>query len=127
MASLLKLTGIDELLAELARLAPDLAAEAAPLQLSTAEATADELRAAYPVVTGRLRASVQVEREGSISPARVFTRIAVTAPYAEFFEFGTSRLPPRPTFIPVTNDGRRAFRDAVVARVESRGLTVTGL
>lgn len=127
MASALRLTGVDELLAELERLAPDFVAETRPLQESTAEETADALRAAYPVRTGQLRASVQVQRESSQSPARLFTRVAVTAPYAEFYEFGTSRTAPNPTFTPITNRGRRNFLEAVIARVRARGLQVSGL
>jgi HK97 gp10 family phage protein len=126
MATELKLTGVDELLAELARLAPDLTAEASTLERTIAEQTAEQLRAALPVVTGRLRASVQVQRESSTSPARVFTRIAVTAPYAEHVEYGTHRTPPRPVFVPITRRGREAFAKAVSAAVKATGLKVTG-
>jgi hypothetical protein len=126
MASQLRLTGVDEFLAELARLAPDLAAEAASLQGSLAGETAAELRAAYPSLTGQLRASVTVEREGSASPARVFTRLSVTAPYIEYYEFGTARTEPHPTFGPIVRRGREAFLRAVIARVKRRGLLVGG-
>jgi len=127
MATVMHLTGVDELLAELDRLAPDLAAEAGPLQQAIATETADTLRAAYPVVTGTLRGSVHVARESSTSPVRVFTEVAVTAPYAEFFEFGTARTAPTPTFVPITNHGREQFLTAVIERVRAHGLTVEGL
>jgi len=126
MATVLKLGGVEGLLAELARLAPDLAAETVPLQTAIANQTADDLRAAYPVVTGALRSSVEVQREPSISPARVFTRVTVTSPYAGFFEFGTVRTAPQPTFRPAVRRGREEFLRAVIARVKSRGLLVTG-
>lgn len=126
MAAHLDLGGIDELLAELGTLAPDLAAEAGPLELQIAEQTAEAVRAAYPVVSGGLRGSVQVMRGDSTSPARVFAQVVVTAPYAEFYEFGTSRTPPAPTFVPITRRGRETFVSAVVARVKAKGLTVTG-
>jgi len=126
MATELKLTGVDELLDELRRLTPDLTADAVTLERTIAEQTAEQLRAALPVVTGRLRASVQVQRESSVSPARVFTRIAITAPYAEHVEYGTSRVPPRPVFVPITRRGREAFAKAVSAAVKATGLHVTG-
>jgi HK97 gp10 family phage protein len=126
MASELRLSGVDELLAELMRLAPDLAAEAGPVQASIAAQTAAEIRAGLPSDTGRLRDSVTVQREGSNSPARVFTRVSVTAPYAHFVEFGTARTVPAAVFVPATRRGREQFADAMVERVRARGLTVTG-
>ena len=126
MASELKITGAEELLAELTALAPDLAAEARTLEQAITEQTAEDLRAAYPVVTGELAGSVQVVPDRSRSPVRVFTQVVVTAPYAEFYEFGTVRTVPHPTFVPTTNRGRRAFLTAVIARVQRHGLRVDG-
>lgn len=126
MATTLRLGGVDDLLAALARLAPDLAAEAGPLALAFAEQTADSIRAAYPVVTGRLRDSVQVADARGRGPARVFTQISVGAPYAGFVEFGTSSIGPHPVFVPMARRGRAAFVRAVIDQVRDRGLTVTG-
>lgn len=126
MAAQMKLDGVDELLAELGRLAPDLTAETRPLQASQAAETAAALRAAYPAVTGGLRASVTVRQDSSRSPSRLFTEVAVTAPYVEYYEFGTSRTTPHPTFVPITNRGRKEFLDTVIGRVRARGLKVGG-
>ena len=126
MATELRLGGVDELLAELERLAPDLAAEARPLQASSAEQTASNLRAAYPIDTGELGRSVEVVREGSSSEARVFTRVTVTAPHAGFFEFGTRYMPPTPTFTPIVRRGREEFLMTMIGRVKARGLHVRG-
>ena len=126
MSSTLRLAGVPELLAELARLAPDLAGDAASLQAAIAEQTATTLRATYPSVSGGLRAGVTVEREGSSSPARVFTRVTSNADYAGFYEFGTSRTVPVPTFVPITRRGREDFVRAVIARVRAQGLGVSG-
>jgi HK97 gp10 family phage protein len=126
MASELRLTGVDELLAELERLAPELAAEARTRQDTIAQQTADVLRSAYPVVSGELRDSIEVTRESSHSAVRVFTRIEVTARHAMFYEFGTHNTPAHPTFTPIVRRGREAFLDAIVARVEARGLEVSG-
>ena len=126
MPTELKLAGVDELLEDLLRLAPDLAAEAATLERTIGEQTAAAIRAGYPIVTGQLRRSVQVQRGTSSSPARVFTEISVTAPYAEAVEFGTSRTVPRPNFVPASRRGREAFVRAVIARVRAEGLKVAG-
>lgn len=126
MPSHLKLTGVDELLAELEKLTPELTTEAAQLQQRIANTTAAELRGAYAVVTGRLRESVRVVREVSNSPARIFSRIEVTAPYAHFYEFGTVATGPRPTFVPITRRGRETFVTAVIDRVKATGLVVRG-
>jgi hypothetical protein len=126
MATELRLNGVDELLAELTSLAPDLAAETGPLELAIAEETAENLRTSYPVVSGELAGSVQVERASSSSPARVFARVVVRSPHAEFFEFGTSRMGPSPTFVPISRRGREAFVRAVIDRVRARGLEVSG-
>lgn len=126
MASALILGGVDDLLAELARLAPDLTAEAGELQQAMATETAAAIRAAYPAITGALRASVQAERLTSTSPARVYTEVTVGAPYAHFVEFGTADRAPNPAFVPLTRLGRERFAKAVVDRVKARGLEVTG-
>ena len=126
MPTVMKLSGVDELLAELNGLAPDLTTEAVALQQDAATDTAAELRAAYPSITGQLRGSVRVLRESSISPARVFTRVEVTAPYAHFYEFGTTRTAAAPTFVPITRRGRERFVRAVIDRVRARGLTIGG-
>ena len=126
MASKLTLGGVDELLAELGRLAPALTTEAIGLQQAIATETAAAIRAAYPSVTGTLRASVQVARLNSTSPARVFTEVTVTAPYAHFVEFGTATTTPTPAFVPLTRIGRDHFAQAVINRVKAHGLVVGG-
>jgi HK97 gp10 family phage protein len=126
MATELRIDGLDEFLAELERLAPELTAEARSEQAQEAERIAANLRAAYPIVTGELRNSVQVARASSTSPHRVFTRIAVTARHAAFYEFGTHRTEPHPTFTPIVRRGREAFLLEIIERVKARGLEVNG-
>ena len=127
MATTLTLGGVDEFLAELARLAPDLAADAGPIERAIATETADQIRAAFPSVTGALRASVQVNPESSASPHRVFTEIAVTAPYAHFVEFGTADRAPAAVFVPLTRRGKERFVKAMIDQVRARGMVVGGL
>jgi len=126
MATELKLTGVDELLTDLARLAPDLAAAARTQQQAAAADAVEAIRAALPFVTGTLRASVQAQKEPSQSPVRVFTRISVTAPYAHFVEFGTARTVPHPVFAPAQRRAREAFVKEVIANIRAQGLTVSG-
>ena len=126
MPSILRLAGVDELLRELAGLAPDLLAESRPLVAAQAARTADEVRAALPVATGALRASVHVVTPGGTGPGRLATRVVVGADYAEFVEFGTPLMPARPVFVSAVRRGRQAFAAAVIARVRARGLVVGG-
>ena len=126
MASTLNLGGVEELLRELEALAPGLTSEASTLQSSIASETVAAIRAAYPSVTGALRASVQAERLSSTSSARVFTQVTVSSPYVEYVEFGTAHTTPTPTFVPLTLIGREQFAKAVIDRVKARGLDVGG-
>ena len=126
MSTRMTLRGVDELLTDLTRLAPDLTSEASTLQQTMAADTAAAIRAAYPSETGRLRASVHVERLQSTSGARVYTEVTVDAPYAHFVEFGTARTAPNPAFVPLTRQGRERFAQAVIDRVQARGLVVGG-
>jgi HK97 gp10 family phage protein len=126
LATKLTIAGVERLLAELEHLAPGLTAEAVTLQKAIAVETAAAIRAAYPSDTGRLRASVQVSRLSSTSPARVFSTLTVTAPYAEYVEFGTATRTATPAFVPQMRIGRERFAEAVIARVKARGLVVGG-
>ena len=126
MPSILRLAGVDDLLRELVGLAPDLLAESRPLVAAQAARTADEVRAALPVATGALRASVHVVTPGGTRPGRLATRVVVGADYAAFVEFGTPLMPPRPVFVPAVRRGRQAVAAAVIARVRAKGLSVGG-
>ena len=122
----LMIKGVARLLADLEELTPGLTAEAVTIQKQIAVETAAAIRAAYPSDTGRLRASVQVNRLDSTSPARVFSTITVTAPYAEYVEFGTAHMTPTPAFVPNMRIGRERFAAAMIAHVKARGLLVGG-
>jgi len=126
MATEIQFTGITELLAALERLAPDLAAAAVTQEKAIATQTVEAIRAGYPLVTGTLRNSVQIQKQGSTTPVRPFTQIAVTAPYATLVEFGMARTAPRPVFIPAIRRAREALVKDVVEKIRQQGLTVTG-
>jgi len=126
MAAALRLFGVDNLLKEIERLAPELTRAASAFQQTRAVEAAAEIRAAYPSDTGQLRNSVRVARLSSTSSARVFTQITVDAPYAHFVEFGTARTAPNPAFVPITRRLREQFVRDVIGLVEARGLVVGG-
>ena len=125
MPATMTLTGFDELLQALERLAPGLTTAAAGLEATIADDAVQTLRASVPVDTGRLRNSIQAQRS-TTAGATVRTAIVMGAPYAHFVEFGTARTPPRPTFVPIMRRAREQFVRAVVARVKDEGLEVTG-
>ena len=63
--------------------------------------------------TGRLASSVDFKREGSMS-ATVGSQVA----YAAMLEFGTSRIDPRPAWVPATEAMRPKFRQRLETALE---------
>ena len=63
--------------------------------------------------TGRLASSVDFKREGPMS-ATVGSQVA----YAAMLEFGTSRIDPRPAWVPATEAMRPKFRQRLEAALE---------
>jgi len=125
MANQLRLSGVRELRAELAALPTDLRSGAIPILLASARRTVGLVVAAYPEVTGALKAGVKLIPRDARGVAALFT-VATTAPHAHLIEFGTARTRPRAIFLPITERERRAAVSAVVALVETTGLDVTG-
>lgn len=121
----LELKGFDELEAELERLAPVLTDEATPIADTAATTAVETVRTAYREITGRLRRGLRVVTVATKS-YRVQRRIENAEEYALFYEFGTSRSKATPTFVPITVRARQAFKKAIVALVESKGLQVRG-
>jgi len=125
MPNQLVLTGFKELRAELAALPESAKRDSAPILLSRARKAQADVVAAYPSVTGTLRAGVRVVERVARGVATLYT-LVTSAPYAHIFEFGSFRQRPRATFLPISE---RARRDAVVAvaqMVEAKGLVVRG-
>jgi len=125
MPNRIQLSGFDELRAELATLPTDARDDAAPIEESHARRAAAAVVAAYPHVTGALRAGVAVLRAGARGIAVRF-RVVSSAPHAHLYEFGTYRTRPHAIFLPLTEHERRASVIAVAAMVEAKGLKVTG-
>jgi HK97 gp10 family phage protein len=87
MSARVLLEGLDELRDELQRLPADLNREARDQVIATAQATAAELRAAYPEKTGNLRRGVKVTIEET--PTSTIAKVISSAPHAHLWEFGT--------------------------------------
>lgn len=118
-------TGLDELRRDLASLPDTLKRESAPIESSYASAALAEVVAAYPSVTGQLRAGVRIVERVAHGVATLFT-LVTSSPIAHIYEFGSVHQRPRATFLPITERARRESSAAVADLVESQGLVVTG-
>lgn len=126
MSARMQLTGVEMLLASLQQLRPELMTGAEPVLKKHADQAAAMIRAVYPMgETGALKAGVEV-REGAPASARVTERVVSLAPYAGYYEFGTARQRPRPTFFPIVTRAQAAAVQEIVQLVTSEGLQVTG-
>ena len=119
------LRGFDELKAELAALPQACKRDAAPIESKHAQVAMVEVVAAYPAVTGELRAGVKIVERTARGVAVLYTLITSTW-YAHIYEFGSVHQRPRPTFLPITERRRRESTAEVAAMVEDKGLVVTG-
>ena len=121
----LELRGFDTLNAGFRALPSDLKRESDPILGGRARRAQAALQAAYPEITGGLRAGVRVVERAARGVASLFTLVS-GAPYAHIYEFGSYRQPPRATFLPISETERRESVVDVSAMVESHGLTVRG-
>ena len=105
-----------------------LAAAVQPIVKDGAERSAARVRAAYPVITGRLRAGVKVTARTTSDPALVDYEVSNRVIYAPAYEFGTERFKQRahPTFLPITYEDRNKTTARIVEVVKAAGFTVTG-
>jgi hypothetical protein len=132
----MRIDGLDDLRALLRRLPAELRDEATGIVQGSANAAAEEIRAAYPDRTGNLRDHVFVSTtvEGTFG---VGARVRNTAKHAWLFENGTQTrqtalganrgaMPAGNVFIPRVIRHRTEMMRALRAMVEAHGLTVTG-
>ena len=87
-------------------------------------AAAVEMRAAYPVRTGRLRDGVKVTSRSA--GLRVHHAVFNDAPYANYFEYGTKYMAAGKVFVPIVLRRRRDAIKKIIAMLEARGLKVSG-
>jgi hypothetical protein len=129
-------TGLQELVAQVATLAPDLTEAAAPAVETAAQAAKNAIYAGYPTRTGDLRnhLTVVMGTEGTRTKAVVIN----TSPHAAVFEHGSQArhtaiganrgsMPANPIFSATMIRARRSLYATPIPRVlVDMGLTVTG-
>lgn len=98
---------LPQLVAELAEEAVAVKAKAEVAQKLGSEAGADSARSYAPVLTGALRTSIEVDKDGYGSDLD----------YAGFVEFGTSDTPPQPFMEPSSTVAETVFVTALTATV----------
>jgi hypothetical protein len=130
-------TGVQELIAQFATLAPDLTTTSAPIVELSARVAKDTIYTGYPTRTGNLKKglAVVVKTEATRTQATVVNK----APHAWLYERGSEtrhsathdnlgRMPPNPLFSSTMMRTRRALYTALVPHlVDQFGLTVTGV
>lgn len=126
MAMRMILGGFDELQKELAALPETARAGSAAIEQRYAQATQAEVKAAYPIITGNLRAGVKVTEKQPEGKLAVDLELASSAPHAHLYEYGSAHQPPRATFQPIAERGQREATGAVISYVEGLGLKVRG-
>jgi hypothetical protein len=129
-------TGLDELMASLQTLAPDLAAEANNILLAGLQDAKTAIDAAYPFHTGNLKRGLVIRP--AVGPTKGGATLVQTAPHGGLYEFGTKlrtnkagqnrgASPKHPTFIPIAAAHQKTALAAVVARLYAHGAaSVTG-
>jgi hypothetical protein len=133
----LQLKGLDELREALKALPGELTREAGTIVLTAANATAQQVVAAYPTgPTGALKRGVGVEtRSDAVSAVAI---VRNKARHAYIFERGTGprrwkkngkntgSMPEGRVFIPIAMEQRRRMVAALIDLVERAGLKVSG-
>lgn len=125
MPNKLVLGGFKQLQSELATLPAAAKRDSAPILLRYARTAQSAIVGEYPTVTGELRAGVRVVERVARGVATLYT-LVTSAPYAHIFEFGSVHQRPRATFLPISEQERRAAVVAVAGMVEAKGLVVRG-
>ena len=116
--------GLDEYEAALANWPADTAREAATIVHARAARAYDTIRAAYPVVTGRLRDGLRV-LDATRDPLTPHWTVRNDVAYARVFESGGAAgghvQAPGKTFVPTSMRERRAMVDETIEIVKASG------
>jgi len=120
-------TGLDEFKRAFAALPDELRAEAAAINLASAEAAYTQVFQTYPRgETGNLRKGLRV------SKIRDGAKLVTRAPHAHLYELGTKRrsnqagqnrgqVQPHPTFYPIAERHQREARAAIIRVLYAHG------
>lgn len=117
-------TGLDEYEQFLINEPDDVVRAADDIMGKAVRAAAAEIKAAYPVRTGRLRDGVKVLTRSA--GLRVHHAVLNDAPYANYFEYGTRFMAAGKVFVPVVLRRRRDAIRKIIAFLEARNLKVSG-
>jgi Bacteriophage HK97-gp10, putative tail-component len=129
-------TGLDAFKAALKQLPTDLRNDARSIVLDAAHGAADDIRQAYPVVTGDLREGVEVVTT-DVSQFGVGAVVINRAKHANIFEHGSQvrhtkgganrgAMPPGHVFIPRIIRARKAMYERLKDLLTRAGLEVSG-
>lgn len=130
------MSGLFELREALRNLPAHLRDEAQEIVQATAEGARDEIRDAYPEVTGNLKRGLTLKAEHG-GQFGVSYLLRNRAKHSWLFEHGSQArhtdlganrgsMPARPTFIPIVSRRRRDMYQSLIQLLEREGLTVTG-
>ena len=125
MPATLTLTGFDEFMAALTRLAPDFTSAAGQLEATHANDGRQALRAAVPVDTGRLATASGSRRAPPVAPASV-PRSSSACPTPATWNSARATCRPARRLSPSPAAPARRSCTAVIDRVKAEGLKVTG-
>lgn len=131
----LRIDGLADELAAFTALPTTLRDTARPVVSAAADTAESAIRAAYPVVTGALRAGLR--QEAVETPYGYAVRLVNDAPQAVWYEYGTElrqtslgynrgRMPAAKVFVPEVLRDRRTMVEDLIPVVEAQGLTVRG-
>lgn len=117
----IELSGMDELLARLARTNTNVEAAKRKALMAGAEIIRKEIEARAPVDTGFLKARIVISEKAGVSYVDVGPSEAVY--YAKMLEFGTKKMKAQPFIEPAFLDRRResitAMRDVIRGAIGS--------
>ncbi|MET0419008.1 MAG: HK97 gp10 family phage protein [Actinoplanes sp.] len=111
----MKIVGMKELDAALARLPVNIQAGARRAVEGETDEVKDDLQRAAPVLTGNLRDTIRTR----LAKKTLSGTVAITAKYAEFVIHGTEDTPANDFVTPVVELTRRRFPDRLRAEVRA--------
>ena len=135
MSATLRLEGLSAFADDVTQLPTTLRDESRPVVTNAADTAEATIRAAYPEVTGELKAGLRQETVESATGVQV--RLVNDSLHAVWYEYGTElrqtslgynrgRMPAAKVFGPAAAQEKRQMVEDVIAVVEAEGLRVRG-
>jgi HK97 gp10 family phage protein len=108
--------------ADLDRASGRIGRKAASVVRKSAQRVKTEAQANAPVQTGALRSSIQVTTSGDGRGSGISATIGPTVRYAQFVEYGTSKMAPEPFLGPALSSVEPSFLEAMAQLAEEETL-----